>query len=104
MSVQNFPISARTFQLLVFSNCPFQPHVSQIYGSREKINEPQKDSNGTLYKGAAYELADLAGDDLAFVDGVFDDCAADDYQGHGLELEVYKFDYDGRSWNGSYFY
>ena len=49
-------------------------------------------------------MADLAGDDLAFVDSVFDDCAADDYQGHGLELEVYKFDYDGRSWNGPYFY
>ena len=72
--------------------------------NEKKRNEPRKDSNGTFYKGAAYEMADLAGDDLAFVDGVFDDCAADDYQGHGLELEVYKFDYDGRYWNGPYFY
>ena len=49
-------------------------------------------------------MADLAGDDLAFVDGVFDDCTADDYQGHGLELEVYRFDYESRYWMGPFYY
>ena len=49
-------------------------------------------------------MADTAGDDLTFLDDIFDDCTADDYQGHGLELEVYKFDYAGRFWNGPYFY
>ena len=49
-------------------------------------------------------MADSAADDLNFLDGIFDDCSADDYQGHGLELEVYKFDYAGRYWNGPYFY
>ena len=49
-------------------------------------------------------MANAAGEDLSFLDGLFDDCAADNYQGIGLELEVYKFDYAGRYWNGPYFY
>ena len=49
-------------------------------------------------------MADAAGDDLTFLDGVFDECANDYYQGNGLELEVYKFDYAGQYWNGPYFY
>ena len=65
---------------------------------------PHKDVNGTQYNGAAYEMADAAGEDLSFLDGLFDDCAADDYEGTGLELEVYKFDYVGRYWDGPYFY
>ena len=63
-----------------------------------------KDVNGTQYNGAAFEMAEAAGEDLSFLDGNFDACAADDYQGHGLELEVYKFDYAGRYWNGPYFF
>ena len=68
------------------------------------IAKPFKDANGTQYNGAAYEMADAAGDDLNFLDGLFDDCSAEDYQGHGMEMEVYKFDYAGRYWKGPYFY
>ena len=38
------------------------------------------------------------------MDEIFADCADDDYQGHGLELEVYKFDYANRNWNGPYLF
>ena len=38
------------------------------------------------------------------MDEIFADCADDDYQGHGLELEVYKFDYTNRNWNGPYLF
>ena len=42
--------------------------------------------------------------DLKFLDEIFADCADDDFQGHGLELEVYKFDYANRNWNGPYLF
>ena len=42
--------------------------------------------------------------DLKFLDEIFADCADDDYEGHGLELEVYKFDYANRNWNGPYLF
>ena len=38
------------------------------------------------------------------MDGTFVDCEADDYQGHGLELEVYRFDYESRYWMGPFYY
>ena len=68
---------------------------------------PHKDNNGThinLYKGAAYEKAEADGEDLSFLDGTFVDCEADDYQGHGVELEVYRFDYESRYWMGPFYY
>ena len=41
---------------------------------------------------------------MKFLDEIFADCADDDFQGHGLELEVYKFDYANRNWNGPYLF
>ena len=74
--------------------------------------EPSEDENGVPSNGTAYEIAqtykeyveDWKDEDLKFLDEIFADCADDDYQGHGLELEVYKFDYANRNWNGPYLF
>ena len=38
------------------------------------------------------------------MDGTFVDCEADGYQGHGVELEVYRFDFESRYWMGPFYY
>ena len=77
-----------------------------------KNSESGKDDNGSQSNGTAYEIAqtykeyveDWQDEDLKFLDEIFADCADKDYQGHGLELEVYKFDYADRTWNGPYWF